>query len=93
MSKQRIKICHILIAIPLLMSVTQSVAQFDLNKSSINSGGSIITGGSFEIKSSIGQASVSTEQVGGSFALTGGFWQAMDSIPREESIFKNDFEE
>lgn len=75
-----------------LLMVNVSWSQLTINKQSINNGGSTMTGGGFVMKSSIGQADASSIQIGGSFALTGGFWQQAESIPAADPIFKNSFE-
>jgi hypothetical protein len=71
----------------------ESIAQINLEKSSINNGGTTMTGGEFSMKSSIGQVSASGMQIGGSFSLNGGFMHPQESTPQEEVIFKNSFEQ
>ena len=69
------------------MAFSQSFAQYEMKKYTINSGGSTITGGQYEMTSSIGQTDASNAQTGGDYSLNGGFWHANNDL-----IFKNGFE-
>ncbi len=71
---------------------SQSFAQYEMKKYTINSGGSNMTGGNYEMNSSIGQVDASAEQTGGNYSLTGGFWSKSDNTPQGELIFTNGFE-
>ncbi len=64
-----------------------------MKKHTLNSGGGdSMSGGGFTLKSSIGQVDVSNAMQGGSFTLTGGFWQASAPTNTTELIFNNGFE-
>ena len=76
----------------ILLTTNVSWSQLASNKHSINNGGSPMTGGSFVLKSSIGQADASVIQAGGTFTLNGGFWHQLDTTPLPEIIFTNSFE-
>lgn len=57
-------------------AASTSLAQFDLSWYTIDSGGvTFATGGSFELGATIGQHDAGPTMTGGSFELTGGFWQ------------------
>lgn len=66
---------------------SQSFAQYEIKKYTINSGGAQLSGGSFQLQSSIGQVDASNTQIGGDFSLSSGFWQENNDL-----IFKNGFE-
>ena len=68
-------------------SISQSFAQYEIKKYTINSGGAKITGGNFHLQSSIGQVDANTVLTGGDFSLNSGFWQKNTDL-----IFKNNFE-
>lgn len=69
----------------------QAFAQYEMKKHSINSGGSKMTGGSYEMNASIAQPDASNTQTGGAYFLNGGFWHESKE-PLEELIFKSGFE-
>lgn len=69
-----------------LAVIGQAYAQLELSKHTINNGGNVMTGGSFELKSSIGQVDASKPASGGDYQLNGGFWQQNNDL-----IFKNKF--
>lgn len=71
------------------ISFAQTGGNFEITKSSIDTGGGLADGGNFSINSSIGQADASNELTGGDFALTGGFWTSSNN---NDIIFKNGFE-
>ncbi|MCF6320041.1 MAG: hypothetical protein L3J83_12340 [Proteobacteria bacterium] len=75
----------------LTMMASQSFAQYEIKKYTINSGGSKITGGSYEMNSSIGQVDASDTLSGGNYALNGGFWHANNNN-NNDLIFTNGFE-
>jgi len=91
--KQKLKFKRHIKVIPLLLMMTQSMAQLNIDKNSINNGGTVMANGSFTMKASIGQVDSSGNQSGGSFSLNGGFWHPLESTPKEEIIFKNSFEQ
>lgn len=77
----------------LLLIFNTSSAQFVIEKYTINSGGGdSMSGGGFTLKSSIGQVDASNAMTGGTFSLTGGFWQASAPTNTTELIFNNGFE-
>lgn len=63
------------------------LAQLEIRKYSINSGGGNMTGGSYEINASIGQADVNDVQNGGNYSLSSGYWHKNNDL-----IFKNGVE-
>lgn len=69
------------------MAFSQSFAQYEIKKYSINSGGSTISSGQYEMTSSIGQTDASNAQTGGNYSLNSGFWHENNDL-----IFKNGFE-
>ncbi len=66
---------------------SQPFAQYEVRKYSINSGGSKVTGDSYELNASIGQPDASKKQTGGNYSLNGGFWHG-----NNDYIYKNGFE-
>ena len=85
MINKKLKLIPIMLVLGL--AVSQSFAAFEIRKYSINSGGSDMSGGIFEMKSSIGQVDASNTTSGGNFQLNGGYWHKNNDL-----IFKNDFE-
>lgn len=71
----------------LCLVFSQSFAQFEIKKHTINSGGAKMTGGHYELRSSMGQVDASPKMSQGNYSLTGGFWQQNTDL-----IFKNGFE-
>ena len=69
------------------MAVSQAFAQYEMRKYSINSGGSKMTEGSYEMNASIGQTDASGKLSAGNYSLDGGFWHENNDL-----IFKNGFE-
>ena len=69
------------------MAFSQSFAQYEIKKYTINSGGSTISQGQYELTSSIGQTDASNRQANGDYSLNAGFLQESNDI-----IFKNGFE-
>ncbi len=72
-----------------LLYVTQSWAQFKINKHSINNGGGVIFNPDYQITGSIGQKEASNSSTDANYILTGGFWSARIN---EDIIFNNGFE-
>jgi hypothetical protein len=71
----------------LLMVFSQSFAQHEIKKYSINSGATVpMKGGHYEMQSSIGQVDANDTSVGGDFSLSPGYWHE-----NRDLIFKNDF--
>lgn len=66
---------------------SQSFAQYEIKKYTINSGGSTQNEGQYEMTSSIGQTDASGIQAGGNYSLNAGFWHKNNDL-----IFKNGFE-
>jgi len=69
------------------MVYSQSFAQYEIRKHTINNGGSVMTGGSYEMNASIGQADASSTLSTNAYSLNGGFWHENNDL-----IFKNGFE-
>jgi len=69
-----------------VVAFSQAYAQLELTKHTINNGGNTMSGGGFELKSSIGQTDASKPSSGGNYNLSGGFWQQNNDL-----IFKNKF--
>ncbi len=69
------------------MVFSQSFAQYEIRKYTINSGGSTMSEGQYEMTSSIAQTDASNTQANGDYSLNAGFWQEQNDI-----IFKNGFE-
>jgi len=70
---------------------SQSFAQYEIKKHTINSGGASMSGGNYQLTASIGQVDASNAMNSGSYNLTGGFWQP-SSNASNEIIFANSFE-
>ena len=62
-------------------------AQYEIKKYSINNGGGTLTGGNYELNSSVGQVDAQMSQSNGQYSINGGFWQENTDL-----IFKNNFE-
>jgi len=77
----------VLILMISLMGFSQSFAQYEMRKHTINSGGTNMSGGTYELKSSLGQVDASNTMSLGIYQLTGGFWHENNDL-----IFKNGFE-
>jgi len=82
----------VLLFLLIAFAMSQAYAQYEIKKYTINSGGEKVTGGNYEMTSSIGQVDASSKQTGGSYTLNGGFWHQKDSAPQSELIFTNGFE-
>ena len=76
----------------LTLVLSQGFAQYEIKKYTINNGGGKMTGGNYEMNSSIGQTDASSTQTGGNYSLNGGFWHKTDTTPQAELIFTNGFE-
>ena len=66
---------------------SQSFAQYEIKKYSINNGGSKMTGGSYAMNASIGQVDASDILSNSNYSLNGGFWHENNDL-----IYKNGFE-
>ena len=67
-----------------------SGGNFEITKSTIDSGGGISSGGNFTLTGSIGQPDANRQiSTGGGFALAGGFWASASVI---DTLFKDSFE-
>jgi len=82
---------HIL-SLLMALAATQAYGQYDIKNHSINNGGEKITGGVYEMNSSIGQVDASNTQTGGIYSLNGGVWHKVNTTPQPELIFTNGFE-
>ena len=69
------------------MVFSQSFAQYEIRKHSINSGGSTISEGQYELTSSIAQTDANNTIAGGDYSLNAGLWQENNDL-----IKKNGFE-
>jgi len=69
------------------MAFSQSFAQYEIKKYTINSGGSTSTGGTYQVSGSIGQVDASSKLTSANYSLNGGFWHENNDL-----IFKNGFE-
>jgi len=87
MLNKRFKYKKIIALLIFGLAASQALAQYQMNKYSINNGGGKISGGSYEIKSSIGQVDASNTLSNGNYSLNGGFWHKNNDL-----IFKNGFE-
>jgi len=70
----------------LLLVANQLLANFQINKFTINSGGSKITGQKLQLTSSIAQTSTNNVLTSSSFSLSPGFWQKNNDL-----IYTNNF--
>lgn len=86
-SKLSIKFSQLIFLLLTVAVFGSAYAQLELKKHTINSGGTTMAGGGFELKSSIGQVDVSKPSSGGNYKLNGGFWQQNSDL-----IFKNKFQ-
>jgi hypothetical protein len=66
---------------------SQAFAQYEIKRYTINNGGSKLTGGNYEMNSSIGQDDASGSISSNNYSLNGGFWHKNNDL-----IFKNGFE-
>jgi hypothetical protein len=67
-----------------------SGGDFDLVKSTIDSGGGVSSGGTFSLTGTIGQPDANQQvAMGGEFVLAGGFWA---NATVNDLIFKDSFE-
>ena len=57
----------------LALVFSQGYAQYEIKKHTINSGGSILSKGEYELKSSIGQTDAHATIAGGDYSLNAGF--------------------
>lgn len=92
MLKNTIKQAKLILFLILGLSFSQSFAQYEIKKHTLNSGGGKITGGTYEINSSIGQVDASSTQTGGNYSLNGGFWHKPSTSTLSQLIFANGFE-
>ncbi|WP_395373532.1 hypothetical protein [Marinicella sp. W31] len=83
MKKTKIFLCVFLACI----SLGYAHAQYEIKKHTINNGGGTLTGGSYELNSSVGQVDANMSQSNGQYTINGGFWQENNDL-----IFKNSFE-
>ena len=76
------KLLIFLIVFSLISQV--AFAQYEIRKHTINSGGGVMSGGSYEINGSFGQVDVNDKQTGGNYTLQSGYWHENNDL-----IFKN----
>jgi len=60
---------------------------YKMNKYTLSSGGGVITGGNYQLTSSIGQIDAGEKAIGGNYEFRGGFLTGSSDL-----IFKNGFE-
>jgi len=77
----------VFIVLMLGMTFSHVFAQYSISKHSINSGGAEMSGGTYEMKASIGQIDASNQMSNGNYSVNGGFWHENTDL-----IFKNGFE-
>lgn len=61
----------------------------------MDAGAAVMSGGSYELSGSLGQADASAARSAGTYELRGGFWPALQlggSAPLPDVIFKNGLE-
>jgi len=69
------------------MIFSQTFAQYEITKQTINIGSTNNSGGAYTITSSMGQTDASSLLNGGQYQLNGGFWHQNNDL-----IFKNGIE-
>jgi uncharacterized membrane protein len=87
MLKKALDVKKLIVFLVLGLAIGQAFAQYEIKKYTINSGGSKMSGGSYEMNSSIGQADAGGQLSGGNYSLNGGFWHENNDL-----IFKSGFE-
>ena len=71
----------------MIMAFSQSFAQYEITKKTINIGSTNNSGGAYVLTSSMGQTDASDLLNGGQYQLNGGFWHQNNDL-----IFKNGIE-
>lgn len=77
MNKQKLFLLILTLTLSLaLVSVAyaQTGGDYDLSWWTVDGGGEAVTGGSFTLNGTIGQADAGQALTGGDYTLTGGFW-------------------
>jgi len=82
----RVRMKRTLLATALLLGATHFpttvVAQsYSVDWYKIAGGGGTSAGGTFSVAGTVGQSDASTAMLGGSYALTGGFWSLISVVP------------
>jgi hypothetical protein len=70
-----------------VIAINHSNAQLQITKHTINNGGGMASGGTYVIKSSIGQIDAKHSLIGGDYHVNGGFWNE-----NQDLIYKNGLE-
>ncbi len=83
----KIKLSNFILIALLVFNSNLSMAEYSINKHSINSGGNISSGGQYKLSGSIGQVDANSGMSNASYQLNAGFWQNTN-----DNIFKNGFE-
>lgn len=92
MMTKRIKYKKLFLIFILGMAFSQTFAQYEIKKYTVNNGGGKMTSTSYEMNGSIGQVDASKAQTSATYSLNGGFWHEKDNTPQPELIFANGFE-
>ncbi|WP_154223201.1 hypothetical protein [Marinicella rhabdoformis] len=71
----------------LFLLVDVAYGQYAMKKQSISNGGGKLSGGRFELTSTIGQHDSSKELSNGAYSLNGGFWHENTDL-----IYQDEFE-
>lgn len=87
MIEKAFKYKKVIFLIILGMVFSQSFAQYEIRKYTINSGGSTMSEGQYEMTSSIAQVDASNTQANGDYSLNAGFRQENTDL-----IYKNGLE-
>jgi hypothetical protein len=79
------------LTLAMLVCITSAMADYQINKSTINSGGqsseqAVMKSNRFSVKSSIGQSDAGPTQQGGTYQLQGGFWQQNTDLIFKHSL-------
>ena len=63
--------------------------EYKIDKATVNASGGTSTGGTIQVKGSVGQAEASNQISGGAYGINGGIWTKQFN---NDIIFKNGFE-
>ena len=74
------------------LAAVSSGGEFELRRTTIDSGGGQSQGGGFVLQGTIGQPDAGQAMQGGNFSLRGGFWTPSQPGQRPDPIFLDGFE-